>query len=101
MVNTARMTLLVLYSERMEECRAFYTRLGLAFDREQHGKGAEHYAAALPDGMVIELYPGSPERRTGAARLGFSVDGATLDPPLEPGRHLLADPDGRKVELHA
>ncbi|NWF30867.1 glyoxalase/bleomycin resistance/dioxygenase family protein [Streptomyces sp. PKU-EA00015] len=96
-----RTTLLVLYTEALEECRDFYTGLGLSFAPEQHGTGPEHYAAVLPDGMVIELYPATAERVTRTLRLGFSVDGAAMEPPLAPGRHLRKDPEGRKVELHA
>ncbi len=32
----------------------FYADLGLAFTAERHGRGPEHYAAFLPDGMVLE-----------------------------------------------
>ncbi|MEU8194010.1 glyoxalase/bleomycin resistance/dioxygenase family protein [Microbispora amethystogenes] len=98
---TTRITLLVLYTGRMEECRAFYSALGIEFVQEQHGSGPQHYAAVLPDGTVFELYPATAKRRTGAVRLGFNLDGTTVTPPLEPGRHLLTDPDGRTVEVHA
>ncbi|GAA1018396.1 hypothetical protein Aple_074400 [Acrocarpospora pleiomorpha] len=91
------MNLLVIYTPRMEECRVFYEALGLSFVSEQHGRGPEHLAAEWPDGMVIELYPATAERLTGALRLGFEVDGSTV--ALPPGRHLLADPDGRKIDL--
>ena len=57
--ESARLTLLVLYSDRMEECRAFYSALGLCFAREQHGQGPQHYAAVLDDGSVFESYPAS------------------------------------------
>ncbi|WP_037062561.1 glyoxalase/bleomycin resistance/dioxygenase family protein [Pseudonocardia acaciae] len=96
-----RTTLVVIYTESLEECREFYANLGLSFARERHASGPEHYAAVLPDGMVVELYPARGERLTGALRLGFAVDGATVRPPLAPGRHVRTDPDGRKVEVHA
>ncbi|XVQ89458.1 glyoxalase/bleomycin resistance/dioxygenase family protein [Microbispora siamensis] len=99
--TAARCTLLVLYTDRMEECRTFYSALGIGFTREQHGNGPQHYAAVLPDDTVFELYPATSERRTGAVRLGFSVDGATCEPRLKPGRHLITDPDGRVIEIHA
>ncbi|WP_236656006.1 glyoxalase/bleomycin resistance/dioxygenase family protein [Streptacidiphilus jiangxiensis] len=95
------MTLLVLYSPRLEECRSYYQNLGLHFTAERHGRGPEHYAAILPDGMVFELYPAREGQRTGALRLGLAVDGAAASPRLAPGRHLLSDPDGRTVEIHA
>jgi hypothetical protein len=96
--NSPRITLLVIYSDRMEECRNFYTNLGLRFDPEQHGKGPHHYAAVLDDGFVFEIYP-SADRRTGAARVGLSIEGARARPPLEAARYMLTDPDGRKVDI--
>ena len=95
------MNLLVLYTLRLEECRAFYAALGLTFTAEQHGQGAEHYAAVLADGTVFELYPARSGRQTDALRLGLAVDGRTTTPGLTPGRHLLTDPDGRTIEVHA
>ncbi|MFF9035938.1 glyoxalase/bleomycin resistance/dioxygenase family protein [Streptomyces sp. NPDC014892] len=98
---TARVTLLVLYSPQLEECRRFYQDLGLDFTAERHGQGPEHHAAVLGDGTVFELYPARPDRRTDALRLGLAVNGARATPPLARGRHLLTDPDGRTVEVHA
>jgi catechol 2,3-dioxygenase-like lactoylglutathione lyase family enzyme len=99
--STIRTTLLVLYASRMEGCRRFYSDLGLSFATEQHGQGPVHYAAVLNDGVVFEIYPASPDQETGALRLGLTVSGANATPPLTPGRHLLTDPDGRTVEVHA
>jgi catechol 2,3-dioxygenase-like lactoylglutathione lyase family enzyme len=99
--STVRTTLLVLYSRQAEGCRRFYSDLGLSFVTEQHGQGPEHYAAVLVDGTVFEIYPARPERETGALRLGLAVNGTTATPPLAPGRHVLTDPDGRTVEVHA
>ncbi|GGO30315.1 hypothetical protein GCM10011574_66570 [Microbispora bryophytorum] len=99
--TAARVMLLVLYTDRLEECRAFYGALGVEFTRERHGEGPRHYAAVLADGTVFELYPATAERRTGAVRLGLHLDGATAEPRMEPGRHLLTDPDGRVVEIQA
>jgi catechol 2,3-dioxygenase-like lactoylglutathione lyase family enzyme len=96
-----RMTLLVLYTSRLEECRAFYAGLGLDFAAEQHGQGPRHYAAVLADGTVLELYPARPGRRTEALRLGLAVAAAAADPPFRPGRHQVTDPDGRVVEVLA
>jgi hypothetical protein len=98
--TTIRATLLVLYSPQVEACRRFYGDLGLEFTAEQHGQGPRHFAAVLADGTVFEIYPASPERQTGALRLGFAVDGDAVTPALVPGRHLLTDPDGRTVEVH-
>ncbi|MFL6114655.1 MAG: glyoxalase/bleomycin resistance/dioxygenase family protein [Catenulispora sp.] len=96
-----RATLLVLYSPRMQECHRFYSDLGLDFTAEQHGQGPRHYAAVLTGGAVFEIYPARPDRQTGALRLGLALDGAAATPALAPGRHLLTDPDGRTVEIHA
>jgi hypothetical protein len=96
-----RVHLLVLHSPRAEECRRFYAALGLRFTAEQHGRGPRHHAAVLADGTVLEIYPARPGRETGALRLGLTVAAAAADPPLAPGRHLLTDPDGRTVEVHA
>ncbi|WP_017599891.1 VOC family protein [Nocardiopsis lucentensis] len=98
--SSARITLLVLYTERVEECRDFYSALGLRFELEQHGRGPRHHAAVLDDGTVFEIYP-VRDRPTGTVRLGVSVDGASARPPLAPGRHVLTDPDGRKVDVQA
>ncbi len=99
--TAARVMLLVLYTDRLEECREFYGALGVEFTPEQHGQGPRHYAAVLADGTVFEVYPATAERRTGSVRLGLQVDSATAEPPLEPGRHLMTDPDGRVVEIQA
>ncbi|KRD06178.1 MULTISPECIES: hypothetical protein [unclassified Streptomyces] len=99
--NPARVTLLVLYSPELEECRRFYEDLGLVFTAERHGQGPEHYAAVLADGAVFELYPSRAGRQTDVLRLGLAVDGRSATPPLTPGHHLLTDPDGRTVEAHA
>ena len=96
-----RMTLLVLYSPNLEQCHAFYANLGLTFTAEKHGQGPEHYAAVLADGTVFELYPARPGRQTDSLRLGLTVPGDATVPPLAPGRHVLTDPDGRAVEVHA
>ncbi|WP_342778357.1 VOC family protein [Streptomyces botrytidirepellens] len=98
---TARIALVVLYTDHLEESREFYTALGLPFVREQHGSGPVHYSTTLADGMVIELYPATAKRPASSARLGFTIDGQTLTPPLTSGRHVVKDPDGRMVELYA
>jgi catechol 2,3-dioxygenase-like lactoylglutathione lyase family enzyme len=95
------LTLLVLYTPRLEPCRRFYSNLGLPLVPERHGDGPEHYAAVLADGTVFELYPARDGRESGAVRLGLAVDGSAATPPLTPGRHLLTDPDARTVEVRA
>jgi len=51
--------------------------------------------------MVFELYPARPGRQTDALRLGLALNGTMATPPLTPGRHILTDPDGRTIEVHA
>ncbi|MEU8765021.1 hypothetical protein [Streptomyces sp. NPDC048659] len=36
-----------------------------------------------------------------AGTFGLAVDGGLAMPPFTPGRHILTDPDGRTVEVHA
>ncbi|MDF5751093.1 glyoxalase/bleomycin resistance/dioxygenase family protein [Spongiactinospora sp. TRM90649] len=93
-----RAMLIVVYTDRLWECADFYSGIGLPLRPEQHGNGPEHHAAEL-DGIVFELYPASERRpATGNLRLGFTVPTQTVA-HLQPGRHLLTDPDGRTVEL--
>ncbi|MEY9210841.1 VOC family protein [Thermobifida halotolerans] len=87
------LNLVVIYTERLEECRAFYAGLGLDLVAERHGSGPAHYAAVLADGAVVELYPCGDRAATGRLRLGLTVSGA----PPEP--RTLRDPDGRTVEV--
>ncbi|MDT0329651.1 VOC family protein [Nocardiopsis lambiniae] len=94
-----RTTLVVVYTPRLEECRAFYEGLGLRFVRERHGSGPEHHAATLAGGLVLELYPATEKRLTGGLRLGLTVPGHRTDPPSEPGRYTFTDPDGRPVDV--
>jgi catechol 2,3-dioxygenase-like lactoylglutathione lyase family enzyme len=97
-VRSSRLSLLVFYTERLEECRQFYTGLGLELVREQHGVGPVHYAAELPGGLVLELYPGRTDATTGRLRLGLVV-AATSALPV--GEHRLSDPDDRVVVAEA
>lgn len=106
-----KVNLLVLRTSRMEDMRSFYTALGERFEREQHGKGPEHYAAKLGDEFVLELYPcvdgAIPDS---ALRLGVTVESIVVAlgligqsvVPRQTDRGLCAlvrDPDGRAVEL--
>ncbi|MFF5567156.1 VOC family protein [Streptomyces sp. NPDC012623] len=91
--------LVVLYTDRLTACRDFYTGLGLAFVRERHGSGPEHYAAVLDGGAVLELYPADDRRpATGSLRLGLTAPATAARPE---GEHTLKDPDGRTVVLTA
>ncbi|MGW6538618.1 VOC family protein [Streptomyces sp. NPDC055051] len=88
-----RIDLVVIHTDRLEACRAFYAGLGLSFVRERHGTGPEHHAAVLGDGAVLELYPANGRAPTGRLRLGFTAPAAAGDA----GRRVLTDPDGRTV----
>ncbi|WP_226353768.1 hypothetical protein [Pseudonocardia sp. ICBG601] len=95
-VIPGRLSLLVLYTEKLEACREFYTALGLRLVEEQHGAGPVHYSTTMPGGLVLEIYPGKPDRTTGRLRLGITVL-AGFDQPT--GRELRTDPDGRVIDL--
>ncbi|MGJ6960365.1 glyoxalase/bleomycin resistance/dioxygenase family protein [Streptosporangium sp. G11] len=93
-------SLIVIYTDRLDACHAFYTGLGLTFIKERHGAGPEHYAVPL-GGTVFELYPASSSRpTTGGLRLGLTIPAGSAAQALAPGRHILTDPDGRVVDLH-
>ncbi|MEU6215830.1 VOC family protein [Streptomyces sp. NPDC047023] len=92
------MDLLVIYTTRLDECRDFYAGLGLDLVPERHGSGPDHYAATLPDGGVVELYPATRRPATGYLRLGLTAP-AAVPAVGEPGLHTLTDPDGRTVVL--
>ena len=106
--------LVVLRCGDVGRSRAFYEALGLRFVAEQHATGPAHLAAALADGVVVELYPAegeptAPERGSvGDVRLGFVVAPfeAVLDqlaaagavvPAPGGGQAVVTDPDGRRV----
>jgi len=108
--------LLVLKSRQVDQLRAFYEALGIAFTQEQHGGGPVHFAGQIGD-PILEIYPlpddGTVDRTT---RLGFGV--MNLDQVIEhlraggtpitsPARQttwgyraVVQDPDGRAVELY-
>ncbi|WP_424215926.1 VOC family protein (plasmid) [Streptomyces sp. BI20] len=90
--------LLVLYTHRLEECRAFYSGIGLELVPECHGDGPEHYAATLAGGAVLELYPATRRPETGYLRLGLTLPAGGPE-DRSPGRRTLTDPDGRTVVL--
>ena len=113
------LSLLVLKTSKMEAMLHFYKALGLTFAQEQHGSGPVHHSCELA-GTVLEIYPGSegiaPDRRNGGATsLGFrvpSVDATlaavnifgaviiTQPKDSQWGRRaVVADPDGRSVEI--
>lgn len=116
--DSLALNLVVLNTTDLEKAQSFYEAIGLSFVKEQHGGGPPHLAATLPSGLVLELYPtadGHAQEAGGAPRLGFVVadvrstamaasqaGGSLLDPPdamTGQMRAVLADPDGRRIEL--
>lgn len=93
------LSLLVVYTERLEECRRFYAGLGLALVRERHGSGPVHFAAELEAGVVCEWYPASARVPATGAGLRLGLRARAVPGGPAPGRHLLTDPDGRKVDV--
>jgi hypothetical protein len=65
------LNLVVLKSPAPAELAAFYGAAGLGFAYERHGDGPGHFAAALAQGGVIELYPANAPGRT---TFGLRVD---------------------------
>lgn len=110
-----RLNLLVLRSMNPEETVCFYTKLGLQFQAEQHGRGPMHWAADV-EGIVFEVYPAKDQADVNCStRLGFqvidvamvvnalreAVQGNHSDVQQSPWgiRAVVCDPDGRRVEL--
>ena len=101
----------MIRSPQVEETKAFYELLGMEFVEEKHGCGPLHFAAIV-DRCVFEIYPGETDANT---RLGFCVEdvASTVKKITEAGyqvikmpkktkwgiRSVVADPDGRSVEL--
>jgi catechol 2,3-dioxygenase-like lactoylglutathione lyase family enzyme len=107
-----KLNLLVLRCENIEKSKLFYEKLGLLFQKEQHGNGPEHYSTQL-DHTLIELYPLAENRCVENTRLGFSLDRNEIDGFLirkeikvtsqyqynDKKVIVVEDPDRRKIEL--
>jgi lactoylglutathione lyase len=108
------LNLVTLYSPDPERVARFYTLLGIDFEREQHGSGPEHFAGQIGP-QVLEIYPQASNVDASGVRLGLrinSVDAAVQAVRQSGGcivsaprsgewgyRAVLADPDGRRVEI--
>ena len=115
-MSVISLRLLVLKTHDVTAVVTFYQALGFTFTEEQHGKGPFQFSAPLGDG-IIEIYPlPSDQPADSMVRLGFAIDDPDLvvsvaeslgGRVIQPGRDLLwgyvalvADPDGRIVELY-
>ena len=107
-----KLNLLVIRSAIPAQLAEWYGAFGLIFEHHRHGNGPMHYGANL-NGVTLEIYP---LKRSQIApdlslRLGFEVK--NLDdlvgglPEVVSGpeqrewgyRAVVADPEGRRVEL--
>lgn len=109
-----KLNLLVIRSAIPEELAAWYTRFGLNFEHHRHGNGPLHYSADV-DGLTLEIYPlkRSQTKADITLRLGFMVNNleeAIIGLPdiVQAPKHtewgyraVVADPEGRRVELVA
>jgi catechol 2,3-dioxygenase-like lactoylglutathione lyase family enzyme len=103
-----QLNLLVLRCKNIETSKNFYEKLGLKFIKEQHRKGAVHYATYVGQ-VVLELYPLKEGFEIEQSRLGFTVDVNVLENMKDDvlstyefdGQKVFVveDADGRKVEL--
>ncbi|WP_198541540.1 VOC family protein [Mycobacteroides chelonae] len=105
-MTSASLNLVVLYVSDLAESMRFYQLLDLDLTREQHdADGPLHYAAELPGGVILELYP-APTGVTSRVRLGLRLP----DPAAAVERlrvagftvkrsDLAIDPDGNRVVI--
>jgi lactoylglutathione lyase len=111
---TIELNLLVLRAVNCSALVQFYSALGIAFVREQHGSGPEHHSGWVGR-TLLEVYPLGNSASTTGMRLGFSVPslsahieaalaagGKLVAPPQASSwgnRAVIVDPEGHKVEL--
>ena len=99
---------MVLRCANIEKSKEFYEKLSLSFVKEQHGKGAVHYATKLGD-LVLELYP-LGDNAMDNIRLGFMLSSKEIlkeanieivsEYTFEDAiTYVIIDPDGRKIEI--
>lgn len=113
---------LILWTAQPKRTIAFYRALGLPLEEERHDDGPLHWACELGSVHFAVYEAGgagaAPGRREpGASQLGFQVDdalevivaravtagGVVQQPPEDVPwgrRAVLADPDGRPVEIN-
>lgn len=103
-----KISLLVLRCKDIEISKTFYEQLGLVFVKEKHGNGPEHYSSEN-DGVVFELYPNKDVAPNDNSRIGFKVgdiekivNTISIISTYQSNNsttYIVADPDGRKIEL--
>lgn len=114
MSDDPTLSLVVIRVSDIDRAARFYSAIGLHFEREQHGSGPSHYAAAV-GGTTFELYPSSERHPVAPVRLGFTVTsidatlielkhagGRVISEPAESPwgvRAVIDDPDGHRIEL--
>ena len=80
---------LILRCANIENTRAFYERrLGVTFQREQHGAGPIHFSAMQGE-LLIEIYPADDRHPAGQTDLMLPNRTDTAGVEL--------DPDGRRI----
>src|SRR5579859_231469 len=111
------LTLLVIRSAIPEQLAKFYKHFGITFEHHRHGNGPYHYSGHIGP-TLLEIYPMAKgqERPDITLRLGLAIDAFdeiidklnALDttfhqPPTSTEWGLMAviaDPEGRKIELY-
>jgi len=108
------LNLLVIRCSNIERSKTFYELFGMAFNKEQHGNGPQHYSCADDTG-VFEIYPleGQSADQTGLGFVTGDLEGLHMllrrnqfapreIRDTELGRMFVCrDPDGRRIEVKA
>ena len=108
------LNLLVLRCTNIERAKSFYELFGMAFQKEKHGNGPEHYSSSDERG-VFEIYPleGASADQTGLGFTTGDLEGLHMllrrnqfapreIRTTELGRmFVVRDPDGRRIEVKA
>ncbi|MCX6714796.1 MAG: hypothetical protein NTX72_03205 [Candidatus Uhrbacteria bacterium] len=103
------LNLVVIYTAKLEEVKAFYEKLGIKFVAEKHGNGPEHFSATFANRVLFEIYPGKKSKggigfetiRYNELSLRVITEAMTPTFEIHHGRRyvILHDPDGRRVQI--